>query len=193
MVSRKSIPNMITGARLASLPVLWGFALAGNPAVVGAGVFFAWLTDALDGFLARALDAQSAWGSRFDSVTDTLVFGSALVWLVMLRPEFVRDHAAVLALWLVVGLSAYLVGWLRFRRIVDLHLYSAKAANFAGFLFGAALLAFGELPSALFYLVIVICILASTETLAAFATLEEVDENVGTILPLCRSRDAAGA
>jgi cardiolipin synthase (CMP-forming) len=183
VLSRKSIPNLLTGLRLLSIPVLWVFAFAGRDLVVGAGLALAWLTDALDGSLARLLNAQSPWGSRFDSTTDALMFVSALAWVVMLRPEFVREHAVVLLLWIAIGTAAYLVGWIRFRRIADIHLYSAKAANFLGFLFVAFLLAFDTYHPAVFYVVIGVCIFASLETLFALATCKRVDEPMTSIVP----------
>jgi phosphatidylglycerophosphate synthase len=178
VLRRESVPNLVSGLRLASVPVLWGFAVAGYPGVVGAGVLFAWLTDALDGFLARVLDARSALGSRLDSLADTAIFVSALGWVAMLRPEFVREHWVVLATWLAIGTTGYVVGWIRFRRIADIHLYSAKVANFAGLMFAAALLAFGTYPPFVFTLVIIVCMIAAVETLIVFAAFEQVSERV---------------
>jgi cardiolipin synthase (CMP-forming) len=189
-VKRESFPNLVTGARLVSIPVLWGFALADRSAVVGAGLVFAWVSDALDGFLARRLGAESEWGSRFDSVTDTLMFVSALAWVAMLRPGFVREHATLLAIWLGIGVAAYTIGWLRFRRIADMHLYSAKAANGVGFLFAAYLLVTGAYPLLVFYVVMAICLLGAAETLLAFVTLERVDRPIVTVLQLL-NRSAA--
>ncbi len=181
MLTRKSIPNLVTGSRLLALPVLWGFALAGYPRVVGAGLLFAWLSDALDGFLARKLDAQSAWGSRFDSISDTLMFVSGLAWIVLLRPEFVAEHAAPLMAWVAIGVINYSVSWIRFRRFVDLHLFSAKAANFLGFLFAAYLIAFGVESRGIAYGVIGVCLVAAIETLLVLVTFQRVDERIWTV------------
>jgi phosphatidylglycerophosphate synthase len=184
----KSIPNLLTGTRLAAIPVLWVFALLGSHAVVGVGIAVAWLTDALDGFLARRLHAHSAWGSRFDSIADVLLFVSGLAWVAMLRPEFVREHALLLFAWVAIGAAAYLIGWVRFRRVADVHLYSAKVANFFGFLFVANLLTFGEYPPLAFYLVIGICLLAAMETLIALAAFDRVDEHMVSVLFRLRPR-----
>lgn len=188
MPSKKSIPNLLTATRLALLPVLWVLALRGMDVLLGAGIVLAWITDVLDGFAARRLRAESAWGSRLDSIADTLLMLSAAGWLVMLRPEFIRENAVPLLVWAAIGAAAYLVGWLRFRRVADLHLYSGKAANFCGFLFAAYLLAFRGYPRALFYVVIAVCIVAALEMLLAFATLERVDRRMTTILEAWRGR-----
>jgi len=182
MIERTSIPNLLTGARLALIPVLWGFALAGAAATVGAGMVVAWLTDALDGFLARRWRAESAWGSRFDSIADLLMFASGIAWLALLRPEFVRMYALPLALWLGIGTLAYTVGWIRLRRVADVHLYSAKAANFLGFWLAAWVLAIGVPPAPVAALVIGLCVLASLETLVAVSMFDGIDENMVTIM-----------
>jgi|GEM_PF-816723 len=182
MIERTSIPNLLTGARLALIPVLWGFALAGSAATVGAGMVVAWLTDALDGFLARRWRAESAWGSRFDSIADLLMFASGLAWLALLRPEFVRAYALPLALWLGIGTIAYTVGWIRLRRVADVHLYSAKVANFLGFWLAAWVLAIGVPPAPIPALVIGFCVLASLETLLAVSMFDRIDEHTVTVM-----------
>jgi len=182
VLTRRDIPNLITGTRLLALPVIWAFAIADRPLLVGAGLLFAWLSDALDGFLARRLDAQTRWGSQFDSISDTLVFVSAMAWVVMLRPEFISRHALLLSLWLVTGAFAYAVAWMRFRRFPDVHLLSAKGANFLGLLFGAHLLAFGTYPSWVALVVLGVCILAAFETLLVVATFKVVDDRIRTVL-----------
>ena len=181
MLKRESIPNLVTGARLLALPVLWGFTLAGYHLVVGAGLLFAWLSDALDGFLARRFNAESAWGSQLDSLSDSLMFASAVVWVVLLRPEFVVEHAPVLLLWVGIGVVNYSVSWIRFRRLVDVHLLSAKAANFLGFLFAAYLIAFGVDSPMVTYGVIGVCLLAAIETFLVVTTFERVDERIRTV------------
>jgi phosphatidylglycerophosphate synthase len=189
-MTRKRIPNLLTGARLASLPVLWVLAALGAHSAVGVGIALGWLTDALDGFLARRWDARTAWGSRFDSIADVLLFVSALAWVAMLRPEFVREHGTLLLVWLGIGVAAYTIGWIRFRRVADVHLYSAKAANFLGFLFVAHLITFGHHSPAVFYVVIGVCLLAATETLIALVAFDRVDEHMVSVL--CRLRPRPG-
>jgi len=189
MVSRKQIPNLVTASRLVAVPVLWLFALGGYGVIVGIGVFYAWFSDALDGLLARWLDAESAWGSQFDSVSDTLMFLSSLAWVLILRPGFVVEFALPIAIWMGLGIFNYLVAWGRFRRVPDAHLISAKLANFAGFLFVAWLLAVGSYPAWLAWLVLGICIGAAVETSVSVVALRPDRERLLTVmqrLPLWR-------
>ena len=80
----RSIPNYITGLRLALVPVFvvllinpsdWGRYLAAAVFVVAA------LTDYLDGLLARRWHAVSNLGKLFDPLADKLLVMSALVML----------------------------------------------------------------------------------------------------------------
>ena len=93
LVELRSLPNLFTAARLVLVVILWGFALAGNARVVGLGLALAFVTDAADGFAARRLNRVTPFGSRFDSLVDSVVGPSAIVWLLLLEPDVVRDHA----------------------------------------------------------------------------------------------------
>jgi hypothetical protein len=72
---------------------------------------------------------------------------SILLWLLMLRPEFVREQAVPLLAAVAVGIAALLVGWFRFGRLWDLHLYSSKAGAFLGYVFTVWILVLGDYPA----------------------------------------------
>jgi len=81
---RRSVPNALTIARFAAIPVfIWLFLRAGEAAAWGAGIFFAGaaLTDQLDGYLARRWQVQSGFGKVADPLADRLMIGTAVVLL----------------------------------------------------------------------------------------------------------------
>jgi len=90
-----NIPNILTGFRiflipifvlLYYLPVTWASAAA---------AFVFWLagvTDALDGYLARKLDQQTAFGAFLDPVADKIMVAVSLVMIV--------EHYAVI--WITI-------------------------------------------------------------------------------------------
>lgn len=180
--SAKSIPNLLTALRLLLLPLLWVLALAERSLLLGVGIALAGITDKLDGVLARRLNAITAWGSHFDSLADSLLFISMMAWLVLLRPEFIREQAVPILIWIALGLASYVVGWIRFRRVADLHLYSAKTAVFLGYLFIIHILVFEDYSRPFFYLTIGACIVGAAETLLVLLIRNRVDEHIGTIL-----------
>src|SRR4051812_5104841 len=86
-----TLPNQITAARLAMVPLLWVLAVFNRPAWLGMGVAVAGATDVLDGWLSRRWHQTSEFGSRLDSVADHLLAISVTLWLVLLRPYFFRE------------------------------------------------------------------------------------------------------
>jgi CDP-diacylglycerol--glycerol-3-phosphate 3-phosphatidyltransferase len=79
---RRSIPNALTVARFAAIPVfVWLYLRAGDGAAWGAGIFFAAaaLTDQLDGYLARRWHVESRFGQVADPLADRLMIGTAAV------------------------------------------------------------------------------------------------------------------
>lgn len=175
------IPNRITTLRLAALPLLWVMAALGETAWLAAGLAVAALTDVADGVIARLSGTTTTFGSRLDSIADHLLTGSTIVWLLWLRPDFFARERATLTAWLILGIVSLLVGWVKFRRIGGLHLYSAKVAGVAGYLLAIWLLFSASYPRWIFFTVIGLASLAALETMAVFLTRREVDETIGSI------------
>jgi CDP-diacylglycerol--glycerol-3-phosphate 3-phosphatidyltransferase len=80
--ARRFIPNALTIARFAAIPVfVWLYLAAGDGAAWGAGIFFgaAALTDQVDGYLARRWHVESRFGTVADPLADRLMIGTAAV------------------------------------------------------------------------------------------------------------------
>lgn len=79
---RQRIPNALTTARFAAIPIFaWLYLKAGDGPAWGAGIFFAAaaFTDQLDGFLARRWHVESSFGRVADPLADRLMIGTAVV------------------------------------------------------------------------------------------------------------------
>ena len=176
--------NQLTILRLALVPLLWIAAARGWTAVVGIGLIVAAVSDILDGYVARRLGQQSAFGSQLDSIADTLTSLSAVAWTLMFRPDLATDHPVLLSLTLGIALTSVAVGWARFRRIADLHLPSARAATVVGYPFVVHALLFDRYLEPLFYIGIAMAILASVEALVLQLTRQTADEPVGPFVRL---------
>ena len=100
----KHLPNIITCARLCLVPVFCYFLWNGNSVVAGIVFVIAALSDVLDGFLARRLNATSNFGKLADPFADKIMQISAIVLLFLisgLRPWimitlFVKDFILML-------------------------------------------------------------------------------------------------
>lgn len=183
----KSVPDRLTYARIVLVPVLWLLAVAGQDEALGVGFLVAGLTDVLDGYLARRSGQTTRLGSQLDSVADMLLIVSVVLWLILLRPVFIREQLPLIGLWAVLGAASILLGWLKFRRFANLHLYSAKVAGVLGYLFAAYLLITSHYSRLFFYLTIGTCILAALEALLVQILRRRVDEHAGWLFHRSRT------
>ena len=127
MFTRKTWPNLLSGARIALMPAVLTAAMAGSRQwfliLVGASL----LTDALDGFLARRFNAFSDFGRKLDSAADYLTMMTGLAGIALLWPDIVRRELP----WIVAGLAAFfgviVFGFVRLGRAPCYHTWAAKA------------------------------------------------------------------
>ncbi len=103
-----TIPNLLTGLRLALIPVFTAmFFVPGWGSQAAALVFaLASLTDWADGFLARRLGQQSAFGEFLDPVADKLLVSVALVLLVWRDSSLLLLAAACIIIGREIAISA---------------------------------------------------------------------------------------
>ena len=88
----RHIPNLISGCRLATAPVLLLLAWYGYSQAFLAITTASFASDVLDGYLARRLGQTSELGAKLDSVGDfviyiTLPLGAWWLWPDMARRE----------------------------------------------------------------------------------------------------------
>lgn len=79
---RRNVPNALTLARFAAIPVFaWLYLRAGDGAAWGAGIFFAAaaFTDQIDGYLARRWHVESRFGKIADPLADRVMIDVAVV------------------------------------------------------------------------------------------------------------------
>lgn len=119
--------NVVTLARgLLVLPIL-ALLLAGRPGWALGFYVVAALTDAVDGWIARASDRASRFGAQLDATVDNVFSLAILAFLLMAYPGMASRHGLALAV-LFGGPVAYLVlSWALRRRLMMFHFWSAKA------------------------------------------------------------------
>jgi phosphatidylglycerophosphate synthase len=187
MKSNRLTPaDMLTLVRIVALPPLWALAYLGQSVYLGIGLGIAGLTDVLDGPVARVTRRSSKYGSQLDSVADLLLMGSIVIWMVMLYPGFFRDNAVPLLAWVTIGVAALVVTFIRFGRVGDLHLYSAKVAGVVCYLFAVWLFVMGDYHPLFFAVAVGLAIIAASETLLVALTRERVDEGVKSLFDRSR-------
>jgi phosphatidylglycerophosphate synthase len=176
----------MTAARLVLLPVLWVYALRSDRLAVGIGLAISFALDFGDGFVARRLGQTSSFGSKFDSVVDTLIGPSAIVWLLLLEPRTILDHKLLVGVWVVVTYGSLAVGLIKHRRLGNLHLQSSRIACVVQYAFLVDVFATRNYEPVLLYLAVGAGIASSLETLILQLTRSRVDEHAYSLLPALR-------
>jgi CDP-diacylglycerol--glycerol-3-phosphate 3-phosphatidyltransferase len=98
MTLLKAIPNILTGARIVLGVLVFALLAAARLTVALGGLrafvllaFAAFViaaaTDFFDGWLARRLSAQSAWGAMLDPIADKIAVLAAILGLLWLAPR----------------------------------------------------------------------------------------------------------
>jgi len=75
MTFKESIPSIASLGNVAAGFTACAFAVAGSPEMAALMILVAVLLDALDGALARSLEASSDFGAELDSLADVVSFG----------------------------------------------------------------------------------------------------------------------
>jgi phosphatidylglycerophosphate synthase len=157
-------PNVLSGARIALMPAVLSMALAGSRRWFLALLMTALLTDALDGYLARRLNAYSELGRKLDSAADYLTMMTGIAGIAMLWPDIMHRELA----WVIAGLVAFFAvivyGLVRLGRAPCYHTWASKALAVACACSLVPLLA--EWTSLPFRIVMALLVLGGVEELA---------------------------
>jgi phosphatidylglycerophosphate synthase len=122
-----ALPNCLSLLRLACAPVLVIAAAATGSRAWFWGLFGAMLaTDALDGFLARRLDAVSDLGRRLDSYGDYATVTATVAGVWMLWPAVMRQEWPWIAGALGACFAVTVYGLIRWRIVPGYHTLLAK-------------------------------------------------------------------
>jgi CDP-diacylglycerol---glycerol-3-phosphate 3-phosphatidyltransferase len=155
----RSLPNALTIARLAALPLLLVVLIqAPGPTSLSAGLIFSLVgaTDFLDGYLARRLGVESTFGRIADPLADRLLVAVGLVGLVLLD----RVHWAAPAI--LIARDVILIAGFVFaaRRGVVMHVDAAGKLSSALTMFstGACLLVAAGWAQGLLWLAVAVAV-----------------------------------
>jgi len=176
----KKIPNQITLVRLLLVPVLWILAAMKLPTIFAIVFAIAGLTDWLDGYAARKLKQTSKFGIWFDSFADNIMSASAIFWIWMLVPTFLYENLIVIIILFALFLGSLGIGFLKYGKMVDYHLYSDKAA--AVFLYVFIVHALLLEPNQIFlYITAIVLGLALFEEILVTITHDKMQKNKHSI------------
>jgi len=122
------IVNGITLYRIVTAPVLlfllWRHEVYGFKWLLAASFF----TDAIDGYIARKFKVTSIAGARLDSIGDDLTVLVAIIGIVMLKKEFVRQEIVFISILSGLFVVQTVLALARYGKQSSFHTLLAKTA-----------------------------------------------------------------
>jgi phosphatidylglycerophosphate synthase len=166
-INFKKIPYALIYSRLAMTAYLVLTSICKplqNPVVISIILIAAILTDIFDGVAARKFKCDSVHLRQLDSKVDTVFWLALMYVLLVIRTDFMHNHAVELFILLASEVLIQLIGYFKFNSSLALHTYGAKIwALLITFTVLQLLLGFNA--DALFYIMFVWGIIAQTEVI----------------------------
>jgi CDP-diacylglycerol--glycerol-3-phosphate 3-phosphatidyltransferase len=95
------------------------------------------LTDVLDGYAARKLNARTSLGAKLDSIGDLVYYAALLTWLIARHGEVWKAYAVLIALIAPIALLRLInvvLGFIKYKKWIMIHTIANKLVGFLIFL-----------------------------------------------------------
>ncbi|WP_276482247.1 CDP-alcohol phosphatidyltransferase family protein [Paraflavitalea pollutisoli] len=184
---RYRIVNGITLYRLLSAPVLVAIAWQKNEELFKWLLALSFLTDMVDGRMARWLKVTSHWGAALDSLADDATVVAGLLGVILLKPAFFWSQLGFILPLLILLATQITMAIARYGKPSSFHTHLAK---WAALLQGLSLILLFFLPQPpwwLFYGAIVVTALDLIEEIVLVILLPHWKTDVKGIYWLYRS------
>lgn len=171
-----NLPNWITSFRFVAAPVLLWFAWYDYPRVFLSLLAASFLTDAIDGHIARRYRLESIFGAKLDSWADVIIYLTIPIAAWWLWPEIIQHEAPYVIVVIISYTLPALGGMIKFGVFTSYHTWGVKLA--AAFMATASILLFAGGPAWPFRIAAVACVLAAVEEIVITLILPERRSNV---------------
>lgn len=122
----RNTANVISIIRIFLTVVLWYLIYLNNSVLFFSLSIVTYLTDILDGFVARTFQLESDLGRKLDSLGDFFYFLTLLFGVIYFFQGFFLENIITVVLLLLFGSLGYVYVLLRFRKYPTAHLRTAQ-------------------------------------------------------------------
>lgn len=157
-----NIADWFSFYRIAAAPILVLFLWMDNKEIFMYLLLVSYITDAIDGYIARKLKITSPRGSQLDSIGDQITFIIGLLGLLKFEFDFINAHLTIILLAFIPYIIQMLYAYMKYGKATAFHTYLAKLSAIVQSGFILVSLFFAPYNT-LFYFMIVIGILETVE------------------------------
>lgn len=174
-----TLPNLLTGFRFVAAPVLLWLAWRDYPIAFMVLLAIAFVSDLLDGMVARLTGQVTQFGATLDSWADVITYLTIALCCWWLWPDVVKRELLYVGLIVASCLLPALVGILKFGCFTSYHTWGVKiAAAVMGFTLYVLFLGGPTWP---FRVAAVMCIVAAFEEIVITWLLPEPESNLRSV------------
>lgn len=170
--------NSLTFYRLLSAPVLMFLVIYNQSGVFKYLLAVSFLTDAIDGFLARRFNVRTDFGAKLDSIADQLTVAAAIIGMIFFKPGIIANEKILVVLLLILFLIQTAMALVRYHRISSFHTYLAKIAAIAQALFFMVLFFLPQPSFIVFYVAVILTAIDLIEEIILVLILPKWEANV---------------
>jgi len=124
-----NLPNSVSLFRIISVPFLLYLAWIHQPRPFLILLMGSFITDVLDGFLARKWNQESELGAKLDSWADFAIYMSLPLCVWWLWPDLIRGETLFVTIAITSYIFPILFGFLKYRRFTSYHCWGAKVSG----------------------------------------------------------------
>lgn len=176
-----SVPDWLSVYRILSAPLLIVFILFNERMFFGIFLLISFLTDALDGFIARRMKIETQRGAQLDSIGDAVTFLVALVGVFKFEFDFIKEHIILIVLAFGLYVFQLFIAYWRYGMPSSFHTYLAKIAAVFQAIFMVWLFLV-RIELWLFYITIILGIIETIEEIILIILFPKWKANVRGLL-----------
>src|SRR5690625_1046572 len=152
--NKYNLVDWLSFYRIVIIPFLLVFIFLDLRLLFAWGLAISFITDALDGYLARKLNITTPRGAQLDSLGDQLTFVVGVIGLFFFEYDFMEDNLWLILLALTPYITQVLIAFKKYGKTTAFHTYLAKLSAITQAVFILWLLFFGPVYGWFFLLFI---------------------------------------
>lgn len=172
-----SIPDWLSVYRILSVPFLIVVIFLDERIIFGILLLISFLTDAVDGYLARKMNIVTQRGAQLDSIGDAVTFCVGLGGILKFELNFVLEYIVIIVIAFGLYLFQLFLAYWRYGMPSSFHTYLAKLSAIFQATFMVYLFFFG-VEMWLFYLATFLSIIETIEEIILIALFDKWKSNV---------------